>query len=359
MAEVIAEGPLHPALARRHESLQHELGVGGNEEPDRPGLHHPRGRAADPAGHRQLVEAFRKGKDRGHHEDRVAAQNHGGFERHAPALGFGVVAAASLHALPVHPRLRGPEDLEPVQAEVPAARRGIVGQCRAPGDEPAAVARPGLEVRHAIQRRRLDNGLHGSLRPHRQPRKAHPGKRRTGRPEGLERRRIQAIEQPQQLLADLAGVTAEGDLDAPHRAEKVRDELEVRAPDALEQHGRPALPHDPLRDLGDLEIGVDLDAHARKLLTPFEVVDVTAQIREETGTLRPFRFHNLEPNLPSRKPGIMSDSPYIGPRARRPSRLRPSSRPARSYPGDSLRASPLVQTHQGERQGVGQDSSST
>ncbi len=118
------------------------------------------------------------------------------------------------------------------------------------------------------------------------PRVAHPRKGPPSRPEVLDRRRIQAVEQRQELLADLAGVPSERDLDATHRAEQVRDELKVGAPDPLEKQGGPALPYDALRDFGDLEIGVHLDAHPGQLPAPLEVVDVAAQIGKETGALR-------------------------------------------------------------------------
>ena len=57
----------------------------------------------------------------------------------------------------------------------------------------------------------------------------------------------------------------------------------MRPREAFEKEGRPAFPHDALRELGDLEIGSDLDANALKFLISLEVVDVTAEVGKKTG----------------------------------------------------------------------------
>jgi hypothetical protein len=107
--------------------------------------------------------------------------------------------------------------------------------------------------------------------------------------------------------------------------------------------------------ISEIEIGIDLDSHPRKLLCSLEIVDIAAQVRKKTGATRRYRFHRPEPDLPQRKDGIMSDSPYIGPRTRRPYKAATFLEPERSYPGDSPSASTLVQTHHGDTQIDDQD----
>ena len=63
--EVVAERAFRPALAGRHVALEDELGVGRHPRVDPRGADQRRGRAAQEAGERQLVDALGQRRDGG------------------------------------------------------------------------------------------------------------------------------------------------------------------------------------------------------------------------------------------------------------------------------------------------------
>ena len=75
MAEVIAEGAFHPAFARFHVALEDEFGVGRNQQLVGLGSNQLSRFAAEETGETQLVEVLGQRKDRGQHQDGIAAQD--------------------------------------------------------------------------------------------------------------------------------------------------------------------------------------------------------------------------------------------------------------------------------------------
>src|SRR5262249_39443774 len=90
----------------------------------------------------------------------------------------------------------------------------------------------------------------------------------------------QALEHVDQLGAHFLGRAAERRLDARARAEHVDGHRVARALHALEEEGRFLLADRPLRDLGDLVLGIDLGGHAMEIAARFEVSEKGAEVRE-------------------------------------------------------------------------------
>ena len=100
------------------------------------------------------------------------------------------------------------------------------------------------------------------------------------RPDAPGSGRVGALHQPQQHLADLAGMPAERHLDAAVRAEDIDGQGEVGPLHPLEQQGWAPLPHHPGGNLGDLELRVHLDPDAAELAVPLQVAQEALEVGE-------------------------------------------------------------------------------
>ena len=137
----------------------------------------------------------------------------------ALGLGLGVVEAAAFLDLPVHPRLVGAVDVHPVDAEVaPARGAGLKRPHQREREKATAVLRPALDGGQRPQVGRFDDLLDGAGAhvlpaggPSQLPQQA------ARAPKLLKGRRVQPLDESDQLLAHLLGMAAEGELDAPLR----------------------------------------------------------------------------------------------------------------------------------------------
>ena len=203
-------------------------------------------------------------------------------DRDAPVGRREQVGAAVLVDLPVHER-RAPVDLlHAVHADVPHAGLAVARDHGRQRDERRGVERPAAHDREEVEvdvvagqddllacplgdalGRRVGDRLERAELPHLVD-------------EPLRRGQLEHL---LELRGDVVEpVDAEREAHPPLGAELVDEERQPRALDVLEEERRPARLDDPIRDLRDLELGVDLRNDAHELVLALEERDPFAEV---------------------------------------------------------------------------------
>ena len=277
---MVAERPFEPDVVARDRALEHDLGVGRDLQVDRLALDELHRRALEEPCDHELADVLRQRRARRVGGDGVETDGH--CDRNRPFRRFEQVGAPVLVDLPVHEG-RAPVDLlHPVHADVADTRARIARDHGRERDERCRVARPAAHDRQRIQVdvvTREDDLLARPLRDL-------LGHRVRDRLELAERAHLvdEAVgglhlEHALELGGDVVEtLDSEREAHSPLAPELVDQERMLRSPDVLEQQGGTAGLDDPVGDLGDLEIRVDLDGDTCQLSFALQKPDPLAQV---------------------------------------------------------------------------------
>jgi len=227
IADEFAEWALLGRLVGKDMALEHDLGVGGDQEILRHGLRHRQGPAAESAGRRELVGIFRHLRAHGGGRElkrQIGPDAYDDRQRHAHPLGplEGETQVASVVEL--DGGAVGTDELQPMIGGVVDSGLGIANDDDAGSDETARIL--GGMKQDGQQAREIDVvGMNSLLRG------------RVGDPDGRDRRR----ECPADGVADAAKPDPEGGLAILLAAQHISDDRRGVTVHGGEQNGRSAV----------------------------------------------------------------------------------------------------------------------
>ena len=279
---VVAEGSLGMALARRNHPFDGELGCGDEGETAGGIGDAAEALALEQRGQQQFGKILGQGSDGGQHEGRGAADEDDQRQRLAALLGHVVVEAAALLDLPVDAGGGVVVALNAVHPQVVVAGVGVFGVDQRQGDEVAAILGPGLEQGDAGEPRRIlhargDGAASGGLQADFQG----LGHQVAVLPQFARRQGGQVLGELHELVDELFGAGAEGQVHAFGCAEEVGDAGEVGVFDVGEEQGRSRGGDHAAVDLGDLLVGIDGGVDSDEFIFAAEQIEELAEVDHE------------------------------------------------------------------------------
>src|SRR5262245_17302756 len=145
MTKVIPEGSLDAPLARGNYTFKNNLRVGGHAHVQRLRANHGNALSPEESCESDLIDILGQRKNRRHHQDRIGTDNYSNLQILSLLFCLPVMAAATLHALPMHSGGISAENLEAIQPEIADTRARVVRDHHAERDEASAIARPAFE----------------------------------------------------------------------------------------------------------------------------------------------------------------------------------------------------------------------
>ncbi len=283
-AGVVAEGPLGSRFAAADGPLEDDLGRSRHLQVHRAAVDHLHRGVAQEAGGHHLVHALGQRERGGEGHRRVGADGHGHL--HLLSLPVAVVGGPVLVGLPVHAGGPAVVDLQAVHAAVGLAGARVAREDQRQRDEGPAVPRPALQHRETVDGKalRLHHLLAGALADGfgEDPREIG----QLGQHPDLVEERAGAFGFQERVQAPghgVQGLGAQGQAHPPLRTERVDQDGDALAVHVLEEEGRPAGLHDPVRDFGDLQFGADRGLDPDQFAGLLQAADEVAQIGKGHG----------------------------------------------------------------------------
>ncbi len=277
---VVAERALDADVVTRDRPLEHDLRVRRHFEVDRLAPHELDRLPAQEAGEHELVEMMRKRSRGSVGRHGVESDRH--RDRDLAVVRREQVRPSVLVHLPVHEGRAAVDYLHPIHADVADTGRRILRDDRRQRDERRRVARPAALDRKrgevdpvALEDHLLADALRDRLRERVRDRlQLQEALHLLDDP--LRRLHVEHVAELRRRVVQL--VDAECHAHAALGAELVDEERVLRALRLFEQERRPAGLHDAIRDLRDLEVGIDLRCDPAELARALEERDPVAEI---------------------------------------------------------------------------------
>ncbi len=237
--------------------------------------------ARDERRQHQLGDVLGQRRNRRENQRGRSAEKHGRRQRLSLLLRDGVVKAAALPDLPVHPRRLAVVHLQPVHAEVVALAGGMLRVDERQRDKRAAVFGPAREDRQPIERRRLDDVQDRSGAAALQANAERRLRDVARAPQLGGRRGHDCLGELHEPLDEREGARAERHLGPSPGAEQVRGQRKRAVPDVREEQRRAAGRDHATMNLGGLLVGVDWRVDGDEVAVAAKLVEERAEVGKQ------------------------------------------------------------------------------